>query len=63
MQGIISDGIAIVIACLLVAAVASAIIVLRPRKGRRRHRKRHSPRPKIDLFEAEPAKPAAKPDA
>lgn len=63
MQAMIDDALAIVITCLVIAAVAAALIVFRPWRRRHRHRKRHSHRPKIDLFAAEPAKPTAKTDA
>lgn len=63
MQATINDGLAIIIACLVIAVIASALIVFRPWKRRQRHRKRHSQRPKIDLFKAEPAEPAPKNDA
>lgn len=60
MQDIIDQGLAIIVACLLVAVAASALIVYRPWKRRHRHRRRHSRRPKIDLFEA--ARSEAAPD-
>ncbi|HEX8125086.1 MAG TPA: hypothetical protein VF548_05835 [Allosphingosinicella sp.] len=63
MQGIIIDSIAIIVTCLLVAGAAVAMIVFRPWKRRRRHRRRHSHQPRIDLFEAQPAEPSAKLDA
>ena len=63
MQGIIVDTIAIVVAGLLVAGGAAALIMFKPWKRRHRHRRRHSSRPKIDLFETQPAEPVAKPDA
>jgi hypothetical protein len=66
MQGTINDGLSIIIACVVIAGAASALIAYRPWKRRHRHRKRHSHRPKIDLFKAEPgaaAEPATKPDA
>ena len=63
MQGIIDDVIAIIIGCLLVAGAATAMIMFRPWKRRRRHRRRHSHQPRIDLFETQPAEPAAKSDA
>jgi hypothetical protein len=63
MQGIINDGLAIIIACLVIAVIASALIVYRPWNRRHRHRRRHSRRPKIDLFRAEAAEPTSKIDA
>lgn len=60
MQAIIDDGLAIVFACLVIAGLASALIIFRPWKRRQRHRRRHSHRPKIDLFVGEPAEPAQK---
>ncbi|HEX8514452.1 MAG TPA: hypothetical protein VF688_15260 [Allosphingosinicella sp.] len=50
MQGTIGDALIVIAACLLVAAVAIAVVVFRPSTRRHRHRKRHSRRPKIDLF-------------
>jgi hypothetical protein len=61
MQAFIDDGLAIVIACLAIAAVASALIVFRPWKHR--HRRRHARRPKIDLFKDEHGGAAPKIDA
>lgn len=52
MQDFIDDGLAIIAACLIIAAFASALIVFRPWKRRHRHRRRHSSRTKIDLFGA-----------
>ena len=63
MQALIDDGLAIIIVCLAIAILASALIVLRPWKRRHRHRKRHARRPKIDLFKDEPGGPAADVDA
>ncbi len=62
MQGIIIDVLAILGACLVIAAV-SFIILFRPSARRRRRHKRHSRRPKIDLFQAGTAGPDAKGDA
>lgn len=63
MRDIMSDVVAIFVACLVIAAVASAIILFRPAARRRRRHKRHSRRPKIDLFKVEPSGPAANTDA
>ncbi len=63
MQDVINDGLAIVIVCVVIALFASALIILRPWKRRQRHRKRHSHRPRIDLFKGDSPDPAAKPDA
>jgi hypothetical protein len=60
MADMIFDALAILAACLVIAAVASAIILLRPAARRRRRHKRHSRRPKIDLFRTEPAEPGEK---
>lgn len=62
MQDTLADALAILIACLVIAGAASALILLRPAARRRRRHKRHSRRPKIDLFKAE-AKAAPEPDA
>lgn len=52
MQDVIIEAFQIIGACLLVALVAIAVIVFRPAaRRRRRHRKRHSQRPRIDLFQ------------
>lgn len=63
MQDIVDDGLAILVACLMVAAIASALIVYRPWKRRQRHRRRHSRQPKIDLFDGKPGGPAPTKDA
>lgn len=63
MEDLINDGLTIVIACVAIALLASALIVLRPWKRRQRHRKRHSHRPRIDLFRDGDSDPAAKSDA
>jgi uncharacterized iron-regulated membrane protein len=63
MQGMIDDGLAVIMACLVIAAAASALILLRPRKRRHRHRRRHSRQPKIDLFKAGPSDSVSKVDA
>jgi hypothetical protein len=63
MQALIDDGLAIIVACLVIAAVAVALIVFRPWKRRLRHRRRHARRPKIDLFKQEQAEPTPKTDA
>ncbi len=63
MQDMINDGLTILIVCLVIAVVATALIVLRPWKRRQRQRKRHSHRPRIDLFKDDPSEPVAKTDA
>jgi uncharacterized iron-regulated membrane protein len=63
MQGIIIDGIAIAIACLAIAVAAIGLIVYRPWKRRHRHRRRHSNRPRIDLFEGHAAESVSDRDA
>ena len=63
MQTIINDALTVIIVCLAIAGFASALVFFRPWKRRHRHRKRHSHRPKIDLFAGEPAEPASKIDA
>ncbi|HEU0098005.1 MAG TPA: hypothetical protein VFQ67_04445 [Allosphingosinicella sp.] len=51
MQDILTDTLAIVVACLAVAGLAGMIVLFRPAARRRRRHKRHSRRPRIDLFE------------
>jgi hypothetical protein len=63
MQDTISEVATILAVCLLIAAVAVAIILFRPAARRRRRHKRHSRRPKIDLFKTETTETAAKSDA
>lgn len=63
MQGMIGDALIVLLACLFVGTVASAVIFLRPARRRHRHRKRHSHRPKIDLFAEKTAGPAPSADA
>jgi hypothetical protein len=63
MHDFMSDALAILVACLVIAAVASAVVVFRPAARRRRRHKRHSRQPKIDLFKAESSEAAAKTDA
>lgn len=50
MPDFLTDALAILVACLVIAAVAIAVVVFRPSSRRRRRRNRHSGRPKIDLF-------------
>lgn len=63
MRDFMADALAILVACLVIAAFASALILLRPAARRRRRHRRHTRRPKIDLFKAEPAEPAPSADA
>ena len=63
MQGVIGDTLVVILACLAVAGIVSAVIALRPARRRHRHRKRHSHRPKIDLFAEKAADTAPSPDA
>lgn len=63
MQGTIGDTLVVIIACLAVAIVASAVIHFRPARRRHRHRKRHSQRPKIDLFAEKTTDPTPTADA
>lgn len=60
MQDLLTDALGILIACLVVAGVASALVVFRPAARRRRRRRQHHSRPKIDLFV--PAHAEAAPD-
>ncbi len=63
MQGTISDALVVIGACLVVAMIAIAVVILRPARRRHRHRKRHSHRPKIDLFTDKATDPAVGTDA
>ncbi|HYG46806.1 MAG TPA: hypothetical protein VD846_02595 [Allosphingosinicella sp.] len=62
MRDIMTDALAILIACLVIAAIATAVVIFRPSARRRRRHKRHSRRPRIDLFEPAGGA-AAEPDA
>ena len=61
MEHMIISGLAIVGTCLVIALAAVALFVFRPKARRRRHR-RHSKRPRIDLF-APPREPPTESDA
>ena len=65
MQDIMTDALAILIACLVIAAGASLLVLFRPSaRRRRRHHKRRSSQTRIDLFKpAQPEAAAAEPDA
>ncbi len=65
MQDIMTDTLAILIACLVIAAAASLLVLFRPAaRRRRRHHKRRSAQSRIDLFKpVQPETTAAKPDA
>jgi hypothetical protein len=63
MGDIMADAFAILLACLVIAGFASALILLRPSARRRRRHRRHTRRPRIDLFETQPAEQAGSPDA
>lgn len=63
MLDVMADALAIVITCILIAAVATGFVIFRPAARRRRRRKRHSARNRIDLFAPAPADTAAPPDA
>lgn len=64
MQDIMTDTLAILAACLVIAALASLLVIFRPAARRRRRHKRHSRRPSIDLFKpAQAGTAAAEPDA
>jgi hypothetical protein len=56
MQAIINDALTVLIVCLVIGVAAIALVVLRPWKRRRRHRRGQSHRPKIDLCRPEPEK-------
>lgn len=57
------DALAILAACLVIAAGAVAVVLFRPAARRRRRHRRHSRPPKIDLFNTEPTEPAPSADA
>jgi hypothetical protein len=64
MQDYMADMLAILGACIAIAGLAIALMVFRPAARRRRRHKRHSSRPKIDLFAAaSQPEHAAGPDA
>ena len=63
MQDFMSDALAILGACIVIAALAIAMVVFRPTARRRRRHKRHSGRPKIDLFRSAQGDSPAQPDA
>jgi len=64
MQEILTDTVAILAACLGIAALASLFVLFSPAARRRRRHKRHGRRPKIDLFApAHPEKVTVEPDA
>ncbi len=64
MQDILTDTLAIVLVSLVITALAGGFVLFRPAARRRRRHKRHSTRPKIDLFKpAHPEPAAAEPDA
>lgn len=62
MQDILTDTLAIVLACLVITAFAGTLVLFRPSARRRRRHKRHTRRPRIDLFEPVHSEPAG-PDA
>jgi len=65
MQDIMTDTLAILIACLVIAAAASLLVLFRPAaRRRRRHHKRRSAQNRIDLFKpVHPETAVAEPDA
>jgi len=63
MQDIWTETLTILVTCLLIAVAAVALILFRPAARRRRRHKRHSRRPKIDLFKAEASEPTPNVDA
>lgn len=62
MQDLVINALVIVGTCLFIALAAVALFVFRPKARRRRRHKRHSKRPRIDLF-APPRDPPAESDA
>ena len=63
MQDVIINALQIIGVCLVIALVAVALIIFRPAARRRRRRKRHSDRPRIDLFKPSQNSAPAEPDA
>ena len=63
MQDILTDTLVIVLTCLFITAVAGLLVLFRPAARRRRRHKRHSKRPRIDLFQPVHAESAVEPDA
>jgi hypothetical protein len=50
MEDMMFDALEIIGVCLLIAIVAVSLVIFRPTARRRRRRKRHAQRPRIDLF-------------
>jgi hypothetical protein len=51
MQDLMTDALAILVACLVIAALATLLVIFRPSaRRRRRHNRRRSSRSRIDLF-------------
>ena len=63
MQDFLTDTLAIVLTCMIITALAAALVLLRPAARRRRRHKRHSRRSRIDLFEPVHSEPVVGPDA
>lgn len=63
MQDFLADTLAIALTCLVITALAAALVVFRPAARRRRRHKRHSRRSKIDLFKPVHPEQAIGPDA
>ena len=63
MQDIMTDTLAILLVSLVITALAGALVLFRPSARRRRRHKKHSRRPRIDLFEPAHKEQAAPPDA
>ncbi|HYJ83609.1 MAG TPA: hypothetical protein VEW26_12310 [Allosphingosinicella sp.] len=63
MQDILTDTLAIVVACLVITALAGLLVLFRPVARRRRRQRRHSHRPRIDLLKPAPPETTVRPDA
>lgn len=63
MQDIMTEALAIVIACLVIAVLASLLVIFRPSARRRRRHRRRSTRSRIDLFKPAHTDIAAESDA
>lgn len=61
MQDIMTEALTILITCLVIAALASLLVIFRPSARRRRRHKRRSPRSRIDLFAPAHADTATEP--
>lgn len=59
MQDIMTETLAILIACLAIGALTLLFVIFRPAARRRRRHRRHHRRTRIDLFEPPPPDPTS----